>query len=150
MTRSHAIALKAAAALWVVWGLVHGLAGILTLSQEPSAGFAAIADAVDPQALAADYHAAVCGVLNQHAWNLLWFGIVTIIGAVFIWRGNRTAIWVTGMVGGLADLGYLVFLDLPGFVRFFPGTVMTLISASAVALSLWVWLSQRGTAAAHS
>jgi len=89
-------------------------------------------------------------VLNQHAWNLLWFGIVTIIGAVFIWRGNRTAIWVTGMVGGLADLGYLVFLDLPGFVRFFPGTVMTLISASAVALSLWVWLSRRGTAAAHS
>ena len=150
MTPTHAFALKAAAVLWVVWGLVHALAGILTLVQEPSAGFAAIADAVDPQALADEYHAAVGGVLNQHAWNLLWFGVVTIVGAVFIWRGNPTAIWVTGMVGGLADLGYLVFLDLPGFVRFFPGTVMTLISASAIALSFWIWLSMRGAAATRA
>lgn len=146
MTRPLALALKAAAVLWVIWGLVHALAGILTLMQEPSAGFAAIADAVDPQALAADYHAAVGGVLNQHAWNLLWFGVVTIVGAAFIWRGTLTAIWVTGMVGGLADLGYFLFLDLPGFVRFFPGTVMTIISATAIALSFWVWLSLRGTA----
>lgn len=150
MTRPHAIALKGAAVLWVVWGLVHALVGILTLLQEPSSGFAAIADAVEPQAVAADYHAAVSGVLNQHAWNLLWFGVVTIVGAVFIWRGTLTAIWVTGIVGGLADLGYLLFLDLPGFVRFFPGTVMTVISASAIALSYWVWLSLRGTAATRS
>ncbi|WP_416915409.1 MAG: hypothetical protein ACMUJJ_15800 [Roseicyclus sp.] len=146
MTRPHALALKAAAVLWVVWGLVHALAGILTLMQDTSAGFAAIADTVDPQALVADYHAAVGGVLNQHAWNLLWFGVVTIVGAAFIWRGNLSAILVTGMVGGLADLGYLLFLDLPGFVQFFPGTFMTLISASAIGLSFWVWLSPRGTA----
>lgn len=146
MTRPHALALKAAAVLWVIWGLVHALAGILTLMQDPSAGFAAIADAVDSQALAADYHPAVGGVLNQHAWNLLWFGVVTIVGAAFIWRGTLTAIWVTGMVGGLADLGYFLFLDLSGFVRFFPGTVMTIISATAIALSFWVLLSMRGTA----
>jgi hypothetical protein len=150
MTRPRSLALKSAAILWVVWGLVHATAGILTLLQEPSAGFAAIADAVDPGALAADYHAAVGGVLNQHAWNLLWFGVVTIVGAVFIWRGNLTAIWVTGMVGGLADLGYLLFLDLPGHVRFFPGTVMTLISASAIALGFRVWLSRRGAAASRA
>ncbi len=150
MTRPLTIALKTAAILWIVWGLDHALAGVLTLLQEPSAGFAAIADAVDPQALAADYHAAIGGVLSQLAWNLLWFGLVTITGAVFIWRGNVTAIWVTGMVGGLADLGYLLFLDLPGFVRFFPGTVMTLTSASAIVLSFWVWLSIRGTATAHA
>jgi len=150
MTRAHAIALKAAALLWIVWGLVHALAGFLTLLEEPSAGFAAIADAVDPQALVADYHAAVGAVLNQHAWNLLWFGCVTIAGAVFIWRGNPTAIWVTGMVGGLADLGYFIFFDLPGFVRFFPGTVMTLISASAICLSFWAWLSIRGMSAARA
>src|SRR6056297_1333513 len=135
MTRTHHTALKAAAVLWMIWGLVHALAGILTLMQEPSAGFAAIADAVDPSLLAADYHAAVGSVLNQHAWNLLWFGAVTIIGAVFIWRGTLTAIWVTGMVGGLADVGYFLFVDLPGYVKFFPGTVMTLISASAIVLS---------------
>ena len=45
------------------------------------------------------------------------------------------------MVGGLADLGYLLFVDLPGYVNFFPGTVMTFVSGSAILLSLWVWFS---------
>ncbi|MEO1026193.1 MAG: hypothetical protein AAFX07_11650 [Pseudomonadota bacterium] len=144
MTAAHKNALKAAAILWVIWGLVHLLAGVIVLSSDASGGFAAIADAVDPAALAADYHPAAGGILNQHGWNLGWFGIATVIGAVFIWRQSITAIWVTGMVGGLADLGYLLFVDFPGYVNFFPGTVMTIISGAAIVLSFWVWLSTRG------
>jgi hypothetical protein len=118
----------------------------MTIVQAPSEGFAAIADAVAPALLVAEYHPAVGGVLNQHGFNLLWIGLATVVGAVFIWRSNMTAIWVTGMVGGLADASYLLFVDLPGYVNFFPGTVMTLISASAIALSFWVWLPGRRTA----
>ena len=143
MTTSHSLALKIAAGLWVIWGLVHTLAGVIVLSSDPSGGFQAIADAVEPAVLQAEYHPAVGGILNQHGWNLAWFGIATIIGAVFLWRGNITAIWVTGMVGGLADVGYLLFVDLPGYVHFLPGTVMTIVSGSAIALSFWVWLSVR-------
>ncbi|MEM7270254.1 MAG: hypothetical protein AAF401_13530 [Pseudomonadota bacterium] len=143
MTQLQSNALKVAAVLWVIWGLVHCLAGVIVLSSDPSGGFAAVADAVDPAALAGDYHGAVGGLLNQHGWNLLWFGVVTLVGAVYIWKTNMTAIWVTGMVGGLADIGYLVFVDLPGYVNFMPGTVMTIVSATAVALSFWVWLSNR-------
>jgi hypothetical protein len=150
MTKTQTTALKIAAVLWVIWGLVHMLAGVMTIFQAPSQGFAAIADAVDPALLVADYHAAVGGVLNQHGFNLLWIGLATIVGAVFIWRRNMTAIWVTAMVGGLADVGYLLFVDLPGYVNFFPGTVMTLISASAILLSLWVWVPNRRTAKAPS
>ena len=46
-------------------------------------------------------------------------------------------------VGGLADLGYFLFVDLGGFAMFVPGTVMTLISASAIVLSGWVWFSKQ-------
>lgn len=148
MTKTQITALKIATVLWVIWGLVHMLAGVMTIVQGPSDGFAAIADAIDPTLLVADYHPAVAGVLNQHGFNLLWIGLVTIVGASFIWRANMTAIWVTAMVGGLADLGYLLFVDLPGYVNFFPGTVMTLISASAIILSFWVWLPKRTTATA--
>jgi hypothetical protein len=144
MTKTQTTALKIAAVLWVIWGLVHTLAGVMTIIQAPSDGFAAIADAVDPALLVADYHPAVGGVLNQHGFNLLWIGLATIVGAVFIWRQNMTAIWVTAMVGGLADIGYLLFVDLPGYVNFFPGTVMTLISATAIFLSFSVWLPNRG------
>ncbi|WP_375254349.1 hypothetical protein [Yoonia sp.] len=143
MTKTQSLALKIATVLWVIWGLVHAFAGIMVLTSDASSGFAAIADAIDAESLTADYNAAVGGILNQHGWNLLWFGVATIIGGFLIWRGNMTAIWVTGMVGGLADLGYLLFVDFPGYVNFFPGTLMTFISGSAIVLSFWVWLSNR-------
>ena len=79
-------------------GAVHAFAGVIVLNSDASGGFAAIADAVDPALLAGDYHPAAGGILNQHGWNLLWFGVATLIGGLMIWRGNMTAIWVTGMV----------------------------------------------------
>lgn len=146
MTQRQILALKVAAVLWVIWGLVHMLAGIIVIPSDAAGGFAGIADAVDPALLAGDYHPAVNGILDQHGWNLLWGGLVTVVGAVFIWRRNLTAIWVTGMVGGLLDVGYLVFVDIPGFTHFVPGTLMTIISGTAVVLSFWVWLAHRGKA----
>ncbi len=46
------------------------------------------------------------------------------------------------MVGGLADLGYFLFLDLGGCVNFFPGTVMTLVSSAAIILSLLAYFQR--------
>lgn len=146
MTGPENFALRVSSVLWVVWGLVHMLAGVIVLSSDATGGFQGIADAVAPELLEANYHAAVGGILNQHGWNLLWGGLVTLVGAIFIWRANMTAIWVTAMVGGLLDLGYLMFVDLPGYVRFVPGTLMTLISATAIALSFWVWFVNRRSA----
>ena len=134
--------LKVAAILWVIWGLVHMLAGFIVIPADASAGFAAIADAIPAEDLQADYHAAVGGILNQHGWNLLWGGFVTVVGAVFVWRGNTTAIWVTAMIGGLLDFGYFVFVDLPGYVNFMPGTVMTLVSSTAILISFYVWYAR--------
>ncbi len=145
MTSTHKNALKVAAALWLVWGLVHLGAGTLSLSGTTQELVQNIADAVPAESLAVDYPAAAGAILDQHAWNLAWFGAVAMIGAVFIWRENRTAIWVTALVGGLADVGYFLFLDLGGHVNFVPGTVMTIFSATAIVLSGWVWLATRGS-----
>lgn len=141
MSNTQTALLKIAAILWVIWGLVHMLAGSIIIPSDASGGFQAIADAVPADALEAEYHEAVGGILNQHGWNLLWGGAVTVIGAVFIWRKNTTAIWVTAMIGGLLDFGYFVFVDLPGYVNFVPGTLMTLVSGSAILLSFWAWYS---------
>lgn len=150
MTDTHRIALKAAAVLWVVWGGVHVLAAFMIVPAEPHAAVAAILDRVDPARLAAAYPAELSGILSQHGWNLGWFGIVTVIGAVFIWRGRMAAVWVTGLIGGLADVGYFLFIDLGGYANFLPGTLMTIVSATAIVLSFWVWLSNRGSAAPPS
>ena len=145
MRSLHVISLRIAAVLWLIWGLVHLLAGVLILTGDTTSGFQAIGDAVEPSTLIMDYPAAVGGVLQQHAWNLAWGGLVTIIGAIFIWRRNPTAIWVTAMIGGLLDLGYFLFVDLAGFAKFVPGTVMTLVSGTAIVLSLAVWFASRKT-----
>ncbi|MEM9225870.1 MAG: hypothetical protein AAGA24_05100 [Pseudomonadota bacterium] len=141
MSTPHSIALKTATVLWIIWGLVHMLAGYIVLSSDAAGGFQAIADEVDPGLLEADYHEAVGGILNQHGWNLGWGGLATLIGGLFIWRANKTAIWVTAMVGGLLDVGYFAFVDLPGYVNFVPGTVMTLVSGSAILLTAWVYFT---------
>ena len=137
------VSLKAISVLWVIWGLVHAFAGIMTMVGDTPTAIAAIADAVDPALLVGPYHEAAGAVINQHGFNLFWIGLTTAVCAIFIRRGNLTAMFIAGLTGGLADVGYFLFLDLGGLVHFVPGTVMTLISSAAILLSLWVWMQSR-------
>jgi len=143
MNNKQINALRLAAVLWVIWGVVHAFFGIAIMATGASEGFAAIAAGVSAEAVGADYHPAVSAILNQHGWNLLWFGIVTTVGGVMIWRRSMAAIWISAMVGGLADLGYLVFIDFGGYGTFVPGTLMTIIAGSAILLGGWAWSAQR-------
>lgn len=140
MTQSTAsVILKIIAVLWVIWGLVHAFAGGIIMSSATPEAVAAVADAVEPALVAGPYHEAAGALINQHGFNLFWIGLTTMICAVFIWKGSLTAIFIAGLTGGLADVGYFLFMDLGGFVHFVPGTVMTLISAIAIVLSVWFW-----------
>ncbi|MEO0755266.1 MAG: hypothetical protein AAFY78_00145 [Cyanobacteria bacterium J06648_16] len=137
--------MKISAILWVVWGLVHALAGVLTIAQDTASAVAGIADAVDPALLEMDYPDAVGGIINQHGFNLLWVGIVTIIGGVYIWRNSIAAVFISALVGGLLDLGYFIFIDLGGYNKFVPGTVMTIISTVAIVLSFYAYFQRKGS-----
>ena len=139
MTSNHGLFLKVAAVLWVIWGLVHMLAGVLTMARDASGAVAGIADAVDPALIGDNFHPAVGAVLNQHGFNLFWIGAFTVVGAVLIWRASVTAIFMTAIVGWVTDVGYFWFMDLGGFVNFVPGTVMTLVSSAAVVFSFWAY-----------
>ena len=127
--------LRTAAILWVIWGLVHVLAGCLTIGKETTAAIQGIADAVDPMLIDVAYPDAAGAIVNQHGFNLLWIGAFATICAPFVWQRSTTAIFGAVVVAGLTDLGYFLFLDLGGYVRFAPGTVMTLICLSAILAS---------------
>ena len=139
--KNLSILFKTAAILWIVWGLVHVLAGVMTmkgvLTNDISASVSGIADAVEPETLQMDYPEAAGAIIGQHGFNLFWIGLVTFICAFFIWKGNKNAIFLAAITGGLADLGYFLFLDLGGFVNFMPGTVMTLVSSLAIISSFY-------------
>jgi hypothetical protein len=139
--------LKTSAVLWLIWGLVHILAGVLTmkgvLANDMSSALMGIADGTAPELIKMDYSQAATAVLGQHGFNLLWIGLVTFISAFFIWKGNKNAIFLAAICGGLADLGYFLFLDLGGFVKFVPGTVMTIFSSLAIILSFYAYFKTR-------
>ena len=136
---------KASAVLWFIWGAVHILAGVMTdkfiLSGDIAGAVAGIADAIDPASLEANYPNAAGAIIGQHGFNLLWIGLTTLICSFFVWKGNKNAIFLAALTGGLADLGYFLFMDLGGYVHFVPGTVMTLVSSGAILLSLLAYYS---------
>ncbi len=139
--KKNNILLKTSSRLWVIWGLVHIIAGVLTmkgvLTGDISASVSGIADAIDPATLQMDYPAASGGIIGQHGFNLFWIGFVTLISAFFIWKGNKNAIFLAAITGGLTDIGYFLFMDLGGFVNFVPGTIMTIICAFAIITSFY-------------
>lgn len=126
---------RASAVLWAMWGLVHVGAGVLTLralaAGEPEQAVRGIASAVDLQTVSIDYPDAVVAIMQQHGFNLLWFGLVTLIAALLVWRRKPLAIYLAALVGGLADIGYFLFIDLGGYALP-PGPQMTWICAAAI------------------
>jgi hypothetical protein len=141
------VLLKASSILWIIWGIVHIFAGIMTmkgiLTNDISSSVAGIADAIEPSLVQMDYSEASGAIIGQHGFNLFWIGIVTFISAFFVWKGNRNAIFLAAITGGLADLGYFLFMDLGGFVNFVPGTVMTIVSSLAIILSFYAYFKTR-------
>ncbi|MEM6317901.1 MAG: hypothetical protein AAF960_09530 [Bacteroidota bacterium] len=141
--KNLSIFLKIAAVLWIIWGAVHMFAGVMTmnfiLSGDISSAVGGIADAIDPTTLQMDYPTASGAILGQHGFNLFWVGLVTLICGFYIWKHNKNAIFLAAITGGLTDLGYFIFMDLGGYVHFAPGTVMTLVSASAIILSFYAY-----------
>ncbi|AXG69854.1 hypothetical protein KORDIASMS9_02082 [Kordia sp. SMS9] len=148
--KNTSILLKIAAILWIIWGLVHVFAGGITMyfiiSGDISSAISGIADAIDPSTVQMDYPAAAGAIIGQHGFNLCWVGLVTFLCAFFIWKGNKNAIFLAAITGGLTDLGYFIFLDIGGFVKFAPGTVMTIVSGAAIALSFYAYFRMKNNA----
>lgn len=126
---------RIAAGLWVVWGLVHMFAGGMTLSligdENTTQAVHNIVNKVDIAVVTLDYPEPVSALLSQHGFNLFWFGVITTVCAPFVWRGNVRAVFLASLVGGLADLGYFLFIDLGGY-PLPPGPQMTWICAAAI------------------
>lgn len=141
--------LKVSAVLWIIWGIVHMFAGAITIwfisTGDITGAVAGIADAIDPATLQLDYPAASGALIGQHGFNLFWIGLTTLISAFFIWKGNKHAIFLAAITGGLADLGYFIFMDLGGYSKFMPGTVMTFVSSAAIILSFIAYFKTKET-----
>ena len=122
---------------------MHIGASIFIISSNTVTGVQGIADAIDPASLQMNYPDAIGAIVKQLDCNIGWAGLVTLIGAVFIWLKNTTAIFVMAMVGGLVDMACFLFIDLGGLANFLPGGLMTYVSATAIIFSFYAYFKKK-------
>lgn len=129
--------------LWLIWGLVHVFAGVITMYkvQAPNEGIAAACSGIldkvpEAKIRAVNYPTPVGGLISQHGFNLAWIGVVTTACAVPIWSGSVNAVVLASLTGGLTDLGYFLFVDIPGYSNP-PGPQMTWICLTAVVTGVY-------------
>jgi len=96
---------KIGAASYIVWGLLHLKASF------------------DEFALGATLQKGlVQGKINQGGWDLLFFALFAIVVAVkYNWNNDTLGYWLNLIIVSAADIGFVIFVLLPGDVTFFPG-----------------------------
>ncbi len=96
---------KIGAVMYFVWGLLHLKAAysVYQLGTSLEAGI-------------------IQGRIFQGAWNLLFFALVGItVAIVFNWHNSRLGYWVNMITVSVTDIGFIVFVLVPGYLPVFPG-----------------------------
>jgi hypothetical protein len=93
------------AVLYVVWGLLHLQAAyaVYRLGSTLEAGM-------------------LQGRMVQHAWNLLFASLAAIFVAITMnSRNSRAGYWINTFLVGLVDMGFVLFVLIPGYLPLWPG-----------------------------
>jgi len=78
----------------------------------------------------------VQGRVYQDAWNLLFFALFGIAVGVFLnWKNSRLGYWLNLVVVSAGDIGFILFVLIPGHVPFIPGALGPLLWIVAVVFS---------------
>lgn len=110
---------KLGAIAYVAWGLLHIQAARLVYL---------LGDSLDS--------GMVQGRVYQDAFNLLFFALFGIVVAIWLnWKNSRSGYWLNLVVVGAADIGFIVYVLLPGYVPLVPGGLGPLLWIVAVIFS---------------
>ena len=105
--------------LYVLWGALHIVAAfkVYTLGQSLEPGM-------------------VQGRIFQDAWNLLFFALFgSAVAIKYNWRNSKLGYWLNLVVVSAADIGFIIFLLIPGYLPLVPGALGPLLWLLALAFS---------------
>lgn len=110
---------KLGSVTYILWGILH---------IEAARKVYLLGQTLDPGMLQ--------GRIFQDAWNLLFFAIFAIVVAIFFnWKNSRLGYWMNLTVVSAGDIGYIVFVLIPGYVPFMPGALGPILWVLAVLFS---------------
>lgn len=110
---------KLGSVTYILWGILH---------IEAARKVYLLGQTLDPGMLQ--------GRILQDAWNLLFFAIFAIVVAIFFnWKNSRLGYWMNLTVVSAGDIGYIVFVLVPGYVPLMPGALGPILWILAVLFS---------------
>ena len=110
---------KLGSVTYVLWGILH---------IEAARKVYGLGQTLDPGMVQAR--------IFQDAWSLLFFAIFGIaVGTFLNWKNSRLGYWLNLIVVSAGDIGYVVFVLIPGFVPFMPGALGPILWVLAVLFS---------------
>ncbi|MGV7219988.1 MAG: hypothetical protein ACQ9MH_00530 [Nitrospinales bacterium] len=98
---------KIGAVMYFVWGLLHLKAAfsVYRLGASLEGGM-------------------VQGRVFQDAWGLLFFAIVGIAVAISLnWKNSRVGYWINLITVSVTDMGFIMFVLIPGHLPILPGVL---------------------------
>ena len=112
---------KWGAIFYILWGVMHAMIGIQILSTNlEQSTYAVITNLYADTGSTLTPHelgSVISAIMNQHAWNLLWFGVfATVVAVKWNWKNNVAAYWTNLTVVSLADIGFIVAILIPGYI----------------------------------
>lgn len=110
---------KLGSVFYVLWGILHIIVAskIYMLGQSMDAGI-------------------VQGRIFQGAWSLLFFAVFAIVvGILYNWKNDCLGYWLNLIVVSIVDIGYIIFILLPGYVPIMPGIIGPALWVLAVVFS---------------
>jgi hypothetical protein len=110
---------KIGSGLYVIWGLLHIVAAVQEFMLGVTLEFGLVQ-----------------GKINQGAWELLFIALTAIIIAViYNWRNSRMGYWINLLMVSITDIGFVIFVFLPGYVSFATGILGPVFWISAAIFS---------------
>ena len=110
---------KLGAITYVLWGLLH---------IEAARRVYMLGQSLDP--------GMVQGRIFQDAWNLLFFALFGIaVAVIWNWRNSRMGYWLNLVVVSAGDIGFILFLLIPGYIPLVPGGLGPLLWILALIFS---------------
>lgn len=78
----------------------------------------------------------VQGRIYQDAWNILFFAFFGMAVAIkYNWHNSKLGYWLNLVVVSAGDIGFIIFVLLPGYLPLVPGALGPLLWLLALAFS---------------
>jgi hypothetical protein len=122
------------AIFYVLWGVFHLIAARSVYD---------LAETIEP--------GMTQGRIMQCAFYLLFFALFGIVVALTsVWRNSRQGYWMNGVLIAIADIPFILFVLIPGYMPWWPGLVGPLLWTLAFLFTSFARLKHTAADAAHA